>query len=111
MVKDADRAFKREFGRSDDIAGDPYSRLKARLVEDLFDAADSQEQVNVARKATLRATVREEVEADLQAQADALRTVAEELGTRETELAAKEKKASPSYRAQFAAAGAGAVLS
>ena len=80
-----------------------YARLKERLADELFGQADSEEQALKARKERLTAQVRSAVKAELQDE----RAILE---IRERAVTERERQARPSYRARFAAAGAGAVL-
>jgi hypothetical protein len=88
-----------------------YERLKERIAEDLYGETDSQEQVVKARKESLTASVRRTVETGLEADRAELEAVAAALHEREAAVAARERKASPSYRARFLAVGAALALS
>jgi hypothetical protein len=74
-------------------------------------AADSEEQAVKARKESLRASVRRDVEAELADERAEQEARAVALNDREDAVAARERKASPPYRARFTAAGALLVLS
>src|SRR5918995_6959664 len=110
-LKEVTRILKYPRGEFSETA---YDRLKERLADELYGAADSEEQVVSAHKKSLTENVRRTVIAELQAQhADLEAKRAEQeaaLEGRELAVAARERKASPSYRARFAAAGAGLAL-
>jgi hypothetical protein len=96
--------------RGEPFSEDAYERLKERLTEELYGETDSEEQVILARKESLKASMRRTIEAELAAERTELEAVAEALHERELAVTARERKASPPYRARFAAAGAGLVL-
>jgi len=109
-LKEADRALKREFGRGENLPDDSYSAFKERLIEQLYQADLAEERVIKKRIDSLTANVRAEVEAELAAETEANVKRASRLDARETAVAAREREATPSYRAAFTAAGAGVVL-
>jgi hypothetical protein len=108
-IKTADRELKRAFGRGE-LPGDPYSDLKERLIDQAYAEDVAEEQVILHRIESLTANVRAEVEAELAGEREELlaaaASVARDLEAREQNVAARERKASPSYRAAFATAGA-----
>jgi hypothetical protein len=109
-LKECDRALKREFGRGEDLPDDTYSAFKERMVEQLYQTDKAEEGVIQKRIANLTANVRAEVEAEHAAERAELEATASALEYRDLDVAAREKKAPPSYRGRFAAAGAGLVL-
>lgn len=109
-LKEADRALKREFGRGENVPGDSYSAFKEQLCEQLYEADLAEECVVQQRIANLTANVRAEVEQELadertELEAEVAATAAE-LAQREANVSAREKEASPSYRAAFVTTGA-----
>ena len=102
-LKEADRALKRAFGRGDDLPGDSYTDLKERIATELYETDLAEERVVQRRIANLTANVRREVEAKHAAEAEAREAGFQE---REATVTAREREASPSYRAAFLTAGA-----
>jgi hypothetical protein len=96
--------------RGEPLSEESYARLKERIAEELYGETDFQEQVVKARKQSLREAVRHDVEAELAAERAEQEAGAAALEQREQAVAERERQARPSYRARFAAAGAGLVL-
>lgn len=90
-LKDADRAMKPEFGRSD-YPTDSYGELKTRLLEQAYQEDLATEQVVQRRIETLTAKVRREVEAE---QAAEFQARAEAAAEREAAVAERERQSSP----------------
>jgi hypothetical protein len=88
-----------------------YDRLVERIANELFEGALAEEDAVQARKERLTETVRRQVEAELEAERAELGTVAAALQDRELAVTAREKQASPPYRAAFVTAGAFFALS
>ena len=89
---------------------DSYDRLRADLIEELYSSADTDEHAIQARKDSLRAEVRATVEAEQEAERAELQARENQAAEREAAVTERERQAQPSYRARFAAAGAGLVL-
>jgi hypothetical protein len=91
-----------------------YDRLQVRVANELFTGVASQEQVIQQKKENLVASVRRQVERELADERAALdahaAAITADLEARATDVAAREREGSPSYRAAFAAAGAGLTL-
>lgn len=109
-LKQCDRALKAAFGRGEHDPGDSYTNLKERIADELYGKVDSEEQAIVARKESLIATVRREVEGELEDNYTELQAAAAALEDREHAVAAREREASPSYRAAFFTVGVGVTL-
>jgi hypothetical protein len=107
-IKEADRALKNAFGRTG-LPGDPYSDLKERLIDQAYAEDVAEEQVILQRIESLTEGVRREVEAELAGEREellaAVASEARELEDREQNVAAREERAKPSYRARFVALG------
>jgi hypothetical protein len=93
------------------VPGDSYSAFKERLIEQLYETDKAEERVIQKRIDSLTANVRAEVEAELAAETEANRTRASGLDARETAVAAREREATPSYRARLMAVSAFLALS
>jgi len=107
-LKTCDRELKLAFGTPAlNEPGDAYGDLKARLLEQAYQEDLATEQVVQRRIETLTAKVRREVEAEHAAEFQAR---ADELSELEADVTERERQATPSYRARFAAAGAGLAL-
>jgi hypothetical protein len=92
------------------FSGSAYTRLQERVADELYGKVAAEDLVIQERKERLHGIVRAQVEGELEANYAELEAVAAELHDREANVAAREKKASLSYRAAFAGAGAGLAL-
>jgi hypothetical protein len=106
-MKEVTRILRSPRGQFSEAA---YERLKERLADELYGAADSEELAVSARKESLTASVRRTVEAEQEAQRTELQARENRAAAREAAVTERERQASPSYRARFAAAGAGAAI-
>ena len=106
-LKEVTRILKYPRGEFSETA---YDRLKERLADELYGSTASEEQVVQARKESLTASVRATVEAEQEAQRAQLQGRENQAAEREAAVTERERQASPSYRARFAAAGAGLAL-
>jgi hypothetical protein len=110
-LKEADRALKREFGRGDHLPGDSYTELKERIADELYGKVDAEDRVIQERKENLHAIVRGQVEREMEAKSAELEDWRAGLERYEAGVAAREREASPSYRAAFFTVGAFLALS
>jgi hypothetical protein len=105
VLKDVRRILKSR--RGNPFSEEAYDRLVERITEELYGDAVSQERAVRERKESLVQRVTREVEA---AHAAEFQARAHKAAERERLVTQRERRAKPSYRARFAAAGAGAVL-
>lgn len=108
-LKEASRVLRHRDGQV--FSESAYTRLRETVADELYGKVDSEEQAIVARKESLIATVRQGVERELAGERAGLEAQASALEYRELDVAARERKAQPSYRAAFFTAGAFLTLS